>query len=184
MSILAYPYLPNIIAIHWHTSGEADEFVNKKAVFMLPVLLVLIHSLFFIAEQYIYKIQGEGKRMIRNMEFIVFFFLLFIYFILILIGMGVNLHFQRWLIAGIGLFLFMLSKSFKRIEGAETEPEMLRKIRFYSKYIFRVMAIAVIACLPMKSEWSFYALITIMSCGAIMFMSCVLYEYILESYKT
>lgn len=184
MSVFAYLYLPDVIAIHWNVNGKADKFVNKQVVFMLPVLLLVIHSIFFVAEQYIYKIQGEGKWMVRNMESIVFLFLLYIQSILIVIGIGVSLHFQRWLTVGIGLFLFMLSKCFKRIGEADSEPKMLQRTRFYSKYTFRMMAIAVIVCLPLKSELSFYALITIMSCGAIVFMSCVLYEYILESYKT
>ncbi|WP_369900532.1 DUF1648 domain-containing protein [Bacillus manliponensis] len=184
MSIFAYPYLSDIIAIHWRLNGKADEFVNKQAVFMLPILLLFIHSIFLFAEQYIYKMQGDGKRMIRNMESIILLFLLYIHSILILIGIGVSLHFQSWLTVGIGLFLFLLSKCFKRIGAEEAEPKMLRKIRLYSKYTFRVMAIAVIICLPLQNEVSFYALITIMSCGAVIFMSCVLYEYILESYKT
>ncbi len=98
------------------------------------------------------------------------------------------ISFQTGLTIGISMFLFMLSKEFKNIKGKEKEKEKdpikLQKIRLVSRRIFQVMAWGILFSLFLNLEWGFYVLLSIISCGSMLFMLYIFYSYIIESYET
>lgn len=56
--------------------------------------------------------------------------MLFIHMLILLINFGDFIFFQTGLTIGISMFLFMLSKEFKKIKGKEKDPIKLQKITF------------------------------------------------------
>ena len=47
LSILAYPYLPEMVASHWNAKGEVDGYLPKFwGAFLLPLLMVVLYLLF------------------------------------------------------------------------------------------------------------------------------------------
>ncbi|MCC2492669.1 hypothetical protein LKM14_04735, partial [Bacillus cereus] len=113
-------------------------------------------------------------------------FILFIHMLILFINFRKVISFQTGLTIGISMFLFMLSKEFKNIKGKEKEkdPIKLQKIRLVSRRIFQVMACGILFSLFLNLEWGFYVLLSVISCGSMLFMLYIFYSYIIESYET
>lgn len=112
--------------------------------------------------------------------------MLFIHTLILFINFGDLISFQTGLTIGISMFLFMLSKEFKKIKGKEKEkdPIKLQKICLVSRRIFQVMACGILFSLFLNLEWGFYVLLSVISCGSMLFMLYIFYSYIIESYET
>jgi uncharacterized membrane protein len=110
--------------------------------------------------------------------------MLFIHTLILFINFGDLISFQTGLTIGISMFLFMLSKEFKKIKGKEKDPIKLQKICLVSRRIFQVMACGILFSLFLNLEWGFYVLLSVISCGSMLFMLYIFYSYIIESYET
>ena len=50
ISLLAYPYLPDVIPTHWNIEWQADDFAPKAiGAWTLPVLSIVLYGIFYIA---------------------------------------------------------------------------------------------------------------------------------------
>lgn len=50
ISLLIYPYLPDVIPTHWNIEGQADDFAPKSiGAWALPVLSIVIYGILYIA---------------------------------------------------------------------------------------------------------------------------------------
>ncbi|KFN04594.1 DUF1648 domain-containing protein [Bacillus clarus] len=184
-TICLYPYLPNYLAVHWNESGEPNEFVTKQVVvFIIPFFVVLLYGLAYVVSHHIYKFNGDHHVIIMGFIRNVTVFILFIHMLILFINLENVISFQTGLTIGISVFLFMLSKGFKKRKEAEEEPMKLQKIRLFSRRIFQMMACIILFSLFLNLRWGFYFLISAISCGSILFMLCILYSYIIESYET
>ncbi|OQR55570.1 DUF1648 domain-containing protein [Bacillus sp. CDB3] len=185
LTLCIYTYLPTRMAVHWNENGVANEFISKQVVVLfLPVLIIFSHGFVYIISHNIYKF-NEGEHFIVS-GFIksITLFMLFIHMLILFINLRSSIFFQTGLTIGISMFLFMLSKVFKKVKDTEKEPIKLQKIRLVSSRIFQVMACSILCSLLLSLKWGFYLLISVISCGSILFMFYILYAYILESYET
>ncbi|QUG83128.1 DUF1648 domain-containing protein [Bacillus nitratireducens] len=184
LTLCIYPYLPTRMAVHWNENGVANEFISKQVVVLsLPVLIIFLHGFVYIISHNIYKF-NEGEHFIVS-GFIksITLFMLFIHVLILFINLRSIIFFQTGLTIGISMFLFMLSKVFKKVKDTEKEPIKLQKIRLVSRRIFQVMACSILFSLLLSLEWGFYVLISVISFGSILFMFYILYSYIIESYE-
>ena len=180
-----YPYLSSRMAVHWNENGVPNEFMRKQVVVLfIPCLIIFLHGLVYIISHNIYKFDKEEHFIINGFIQSVTLFMLFIHMLILFINSGSIISFQTGLTIGISMFLFMLSKEFKKVKGTEKEPIKLQKIRLVSRRIFQVMACSILLSLFLSLKWGFYVLISVISCGSILFMFYILYAYILESYET
>ncbi|MFA2695074.1 DUF1648 domain-containing protein [Bacillus mycoides] len=185
LTLCIYPYLPTRMAVHWNENGGANEFMSKQVVALfIPVLIIILHGLVYVILHNIYKF-NEGEYFIIN-GFIksITLFMMFVHLLILFINLGSIISFQTGLTIGISMFLFMFSKVFKKVKDREKEPIKLQKIRLVSRRIFQVMACSILFSLLLSLKWGFYLLISVISCGSILFMFYILYAYILESYET
>ncbi|MFJ8527310.1 DUF1648 domain-containing protein [Bacillus sp. NPDC094106] len=184
-TLFLYPYLPNHIAVHWNQHGEPNEFARKQVVAVfIPCLIIFFHGLMYMISQYVYKFNRDDHFVVMRFKKNVTLFLLFIHMLVLFISLGTVIPFQIGLIIGISVFLFMISKGFKKSDKKEEEPIKLQKIRLLSQRIFQSMACIILISLFLKLEWGFYLLVSVICCGSISFMFCILYAYILENYET
>ncbi|MGN4423965.1 DUF1648 domain-containing protein [Bacillus cereus group sp. MYBK30-1] len=184
-TLCLYPYLSSRMAVHWNESGVPNEFMSKQVVILfIPCLIIFLHGLVYIISHNIYKFNKGEQFIISGFIKSITLFMLFIHMLILLINLGSIISFQTGLTIGISMFLFMLSKEFKKAKGTEKEPIKLQKIRLVSRRIFQVMACSILLSLFLNLKWGFYLLISVISCGSILFMFYILYAYILESYET
>lgn len=185
LTLCIYPYLPTRMAVHWNENGGANEFMSKHVVVLfIPVLIIILHGLVYVISHNIYKF-NEGEHLIIS-GFIksITLFMMFVHILILFVNLGSIISFQTGLTIGISMFLFMFSKVFKKVKDREKEPIKLQKIRLVSRRIFQGMACSILFSLLLSLEWGFYLLISVISCGSILFMFYNLYAYILESYET
>ena len=119
ISLIALPYMPDQMAMHWNINGEADQFWNKSyAVFFGPLLMIIIISLFVLLpkvdpKKENYKKFSGSYNIFVNM-FIVFFFLLHI--VTIGYNLGLDLDISLVVIIVVGLFFIILGNYMPRIK--------------------------------------------------------------------
>ncbi|UYX53748.1 DUF1648 domain-containing protein [Bacillus thuringiensis] len=185
LTLCIYPYLPTRMAVHWNENGGANEFMSKHVVVLfIPALIIILHGLVYVISHNIYKF-NEGEHLIIS-GFIksITLFMVFVHILILFVNLGSIISFQTGLTIGISMFLFMFSKVFKKVKDREKEPIKLQKIRLVSRRIFQGMACSILFSLLLSLKWGFYLLISVISCGSILFMFYNLYAYILESYET
>jgi len=185
VTLCLYPYVPNLMAVHWNENGGPNEFMNKQVVIaFIPFLLIFLHGLMYIISHNIYKFNEGEHVIIGGFLKVITLFMLFIHMLILFINFGSMISFQTGLTIGISMFLFMLSKLFKQVQSTEKDLIKLKKIRLVSRRIFQVMACGILFSLFLNLKWGFYMLLTVISCGSILFMFYILYSYIIESYET
>ncbi|HDR6310917.1 TPA: DUF1648 domain-containing protein [Bacillus cereus] len=185
VTLCLYPYLPNLMAVHWNENGRPNEFMSKQVVIaFIPCLIMFLHGCVYIISHNIYKL-NEGEHIIINGFLkMITLFMLFIHMLILFINFGSMISFQTGLTIGISMFLFMLSKGFKKVKSTDKDPIKLQKIRLVSRRIFQVMACSILFSLLLNLKWGFYMLLSVISCGSILFMFYIMYSYIIESYET
>ncbi|HDR7784155.1 TPA: DUF1648 domain-containing protein [Bacillus wiedmannii] len=185
VTLCLYSYLPNLMAVHWNENGEPNEFMSKQVVIaFIPCLIIFLHGFVYIISHYVYKLNEGEHVIISGFLKTITLFMLFIHLLILFINFGSMISFQTGLTIGISLFLFMLSKGFKKVKSTEKDPVNLQKIRLVSRRIFQVMACSIWFSLFLNLKWGFYVLLSVISCGSILFMFYILYSYIIESYET
>lgn len=173
------------MAVHWNENGRPNEFMSKQVVIaFIPFLIIFLHGFVYIISHNIYKF-NQGEYVIIS-EFLktITLFMLFIHMLILYIHFGSMVSFQTGLTIGISMFLFMLSKGFNKVKSTDKDPIKLQKIRLVSRRIFQVMACSILISLFLNFKWGFYVLLSVISCGSILFMFYILYSYIIESYET
>ncbi|KAF6703206.1 DUF1648 domain-containing protein [Bacillus cereus] len=191
LTLFLYPYLPNRMAVHWNVNGEPNEFMSKQVVVaFIPCFIISSYGFLYIISHNIFKFNEREHGIIGGFIKKITLFMLFIHMLILFINFRKVISFQTGLTIGISMFLFMLSKEFKNIKGKEKEKEKekdpikLQKIRLVSRRIFQVMAWGILFSLFLNLEWGFYVLLSIISCGSMLFMLYIFYSYIIESYET
>ena len=173
------------MAVHWNVNGEPNEFMSKQVVVaFIPCFIIFSYGFLYIISHNIFKFNEREHGIIGGFIKKITLFMLFIHTLILFINFGDLISFQTGLTIGISMFLFMLSKEFKKIKGKEKDPIKLQKIRLVSRRIFQVMACSILFSLFLNLKWGFYVLLSVISGGSILFMFYALYSYIIESYET
>ena len=185
VTLCLYPYLPTRMAVHWNVNGEPNEFMSKQVVVaFIPCFIIFFFLFLYIISHNIFKFNEREHGIIDGFIKKITLFMLFIHMLILFINFEDLISFQTGLTIGISMFLFMLSKEFKKIKGKEKDPIKLQKIRLVSRRIFQVMACGILFSLFLNLEWGFYVLLSVISCGSMLFMLYIFYSYIIESYET
>ncbi len=115
VTLCLYPYLPEHLAVHWDVNGRPNEFMSKQVVIaLIPCLIIFLHGLMYIISHNIYKFNEDEHVMISGFLKTITLFMLFIHMLILFINFGSMISFQTGLTIGISMFLFMLSKAFKK----------------------------------------------------------------------
>ena len=144
ITLCLYPYLPNQMAVHWNENGEPNEFMSKQVVVaFIPCLIIFLHGLMYIISHNIYKFNEDEHVIISGFLKTITLFMLFIHMLILFINFGSMISFQTGLTIGISMFLFMLSKAFKKCR-VRKRSNQIKKICLVSRRIFQVMACSIL----------------------------------------
>ena len=106
-----YPQLPDVVASHWNAEGQVNGYMDKgMATFMLPVMMLLLATLFFVIpridplKENIEKFRDAYEEMV----IVILAFLLFIYLQTMLWNIGIQISVALTVPFGVGLLFIYL----------------------------------------------------------------------------
>jgi uncharacterized membrane protein len=80
ISFYMYPGLPDKIPTHWNASGQVDGWSGPTAIFLIPVMVVLIYGLFLALPKIsVFKENISQFKHFESMKFAIVLFLTMIY---------------------------------------------------------------------------------------------------------
>lgn len=119
------------MAVHWDGNGRPNEFMSKQVVIaLIPCLIIFLHGLMYIISHNIYKFNEDEHVIISGFLKTITLFMLFIHMLILFINFGSMISFQTGLTIGISMFLFMLSKAFKKSSEYGKRPNQIKKNPF------------------------------------------------------
>ncbi|KKI93148.1 membrane protein [Bacillus sp. SA1-12] len=119
IGVIALPYLPDQVAMHWNINGEADQFWNKSyAVFFGPLLMIVLFALLTLMPKIDPKKENykkfSGTYNIFVNLFIVFFFVIHLVTIGYNLGLAIDISFA--ILIAIGFLYIILGNYMPRIK--------------------------------------------------------------------
>jgi len=113
LGLLAFPYLPQMVASHWGLYGQVNGYQSRVfAVFFMPVLMAVLIALFLALP----KIDPLGKNIRlfqKAYDRFVFFltgFLAYVHLLTLVWNLGWKFNIIRFLIPAFGIFIFGLGQ--------------------------------------------------------------------------
>ncbi len=117
--VVAYPYLPDQMPMHWNINGEVDEYWNKQyAVFFPPLLMIVLMALFIYMPRIDPKKENYKKFSSSYLIFITIMNAFFLLLQCVTIGysLGLNIDISLAVNLGIGLLFIVLGNYLPRIK--------------------------------------------------------------------
>jgi len=109
VSIYAYPRVPEVIATHWDNNDQVNGTMGRFwGLAVMPLMLLGIGAL-LMAVPFIDPLRRniEAFRPYFNTFVVIFaLFMLYMHVLTVLINLGVPLALSRWMLPGMGLFIF------------------------------------------------------------------------------
>ena len=117
---IAYPYLPEVIPIHFNLKGEADGFGSRDFIWMEPIIASVLYTVMTLVNRrpdlfnYPIKITPENaarqfalaSRLMRYLKLVVVAVMMIIVLFVALPAMGVALALPGWLLPAVLLLIF------------------------------------------------------------------------------
>ncbi len=117
MSALAFPRLPDRVAVHWNVSGEADRFGTRiEALWLVPAVMALV----WLVKQILPKVDPRGAnyaRMQSTYDFVIsatLTLMLAVHAFVIATALGHAVPVHRFMPIVIGVFLIALGNVLPR----------------------------------------------------------------------
>ncbi|MED1864333.1 SdpI family protein [Fictibacillus nanhaiensis] len=119
IGVIAYPYLPDQMPMHWNIHGEVDEYWDKQnAAFFPPLLMIVMMALFIYMPRIDPKKENYKK---FSGSYLIFITIMNAFFLLlqsVTIGysLGLNIDISLVVNLGIGLLFIVLGNYLPRIK--------------------------------------------------------------------
>ncbi len=118
-SFYFYNNFPEQVPVHWNLAGEADNYASKFiGAFLFPGIIVLMYLMFLFIpfidpkkERY-----QEFLNVYHIFKTVLISFMVFVYFIASLKGLGLGISINIWMSVMIGLLFVMIGKYMSRIK--------------------------------------------------------------------
>lgn len=118
-SFYFYANFPDQVPTHWNFAGEVDSYSSKAfTAFFFPVLAVLMYFLFLVFPSIDPKKDryNEFRKVYHIFKSLILAFLVIIYFIVGLNGLGYNISVSLWMPALIGLLFIVMGSYMAKIK--------------------------------------------------------------------
>lgn len=178
LSLLAIPYLPNEVAIHWNVAGEPDGFTNKWwGALLLPILLTGIVALIvFLPKVDPRKENYEKFEKVHRIFLHVFVLFLFsIHVVTLAYNIGIPVQVDVVVPIGVGMLFIVLGNYMPKIKpnyfiGIRTpwtlENEVVwQKTHRVGGKVFVIMGVLIMFTIFLTSVWRFIFLMIIVFGG-------------------
>jgi uncharacterized membrane protein len=165
-SLLLYPELPAVIAIHWNAYGQADGYAPKGVA--LALMPAIMGVLVFVLAIFARRTEGPSRTAFEATSAGTQLFLLFVHGVMIAAGLGVAVPVERAIPFGISLLfafigLFMPRLAPNPVMGIRTrrtmsDPELWRATHVFAGRLFVAGGLLLAAaCLVGASFWLVFA---------------------------
>lgn len=117
MAVLVFPYLPESVASHWNSAGEADGYMSRFwGVFLLPFILVGL-ALFFYTLPKIDPLRQNVSVFRREYNLVIVAILMFLFFLHALTLMwnsGARFDMGTFVVSGISALFVVIGYALPR----------------------------------------------------------------------
>ncbi len=118
-SFYFYANFPEQVPTHWNLEGVVDDYSSKAfTAFFFPILVILAHGLFLVLpiidpkkDRY-----NEFRKVYHIFKNLIIAFLVIIYFIVGLNGLGYNISVSLWMPVLIGLLFIVMGNYMAKIK--------------------------------------------------------------------
>lgn len=180
LSLLAIPYLPNEVAIHWNVAGEPDDFMNKWwgallfPLFLTSITFLLIYLPKIDPRKENYEKFEKAYRIFLHV-FVIFFVSLHV--VTLAYNMGISIQVDVVVPIGVGGLFIVFGNYMPKIKpnyffGIRT-PWTLENETVWQKThrvggkVFVIMGVLVMLTVFAESVWRFVFLLIIVFSGTI-----------------
>lgn len=118
MGYLYFDHLPEQIATHWNTAGEADSFMNKStAIILFPSIALFFTILFPLLKKIDPKNENykHFKRAWGLMQVGIIGFLAYIYFVTLYAALNSDVSVSQFVIGGVGALIVIIGVTMRNI---------------------------------------------------------------------
>lgn len=184
-----YQQMPAQVPIHWGINGQADGWGSREfAAFFFPALIVGMYLLLILIpfldpkkERY-----AEFTKAYWAIRFLLVLFLIYIYFISSLIGIGYNISISKSIAAGMGVLYLVMGNYLGKIRpnwfvGIRTpwtmsSEEVWTKTHRLGGKLFVLAGFLCILGIILPSAWAFILIVGSVLLAALI---TVVYSYII-----
>ncbi|MGJ7036156.1 SdpI family protein [Anoxybacillus eryuanensis] len=179
-SLLAIPYLPNEVAIHWNVAGEPDDFMNKWwGVLLFPLLLTGMTFLLIYLPKIDPRKENYEKfeKVYRIFLHVLVIFFVSLHVVTLAYNIGISVQVDVVVPLGVGLLFIVLGNYMPKIKpnyffGIRTpwtlENEVVwQKTHRVGGKVFVIMGVLITLTIFVESVWRFILLLIIVFSGTI-----------------
>lgn len=178
LSLLAIPFLPSEVAIHWNAAGEADGFTNKWwGALLLPILLTGIVALIVFLPKVDPRKENYEKfeKVYRIFLHVFVLFLFSIHVVTLAYNIGIPVQVDIVVPIGVGVLFIVLGNYMPKIKpnyfiGIRTpwtlENEVVwQKTHRVGGKVFVIMGVLIMFTIFVTSVWRFIFLMIVVFGG-------------------
>lgn len=178
LSLLAIPFLPSEVAIHWNAAGEADGFTNKWwGALLLPILLTGIVALIVFLPKVDPRKENYEKfeKVYRIFLHVFILFLFSIHVVTLAYNLGFPVQVDIVVPIGVGVLFIVLGNYMPKIKpnyfiGIRTpwtlENEVVwQKTHRVGGKVFVIMGVLIMFTIFVTSVWRFIFLMIVVFGG-------------------
>ncbi|AST07437.1 hypothetical protein AF2641_11410 [Anoxybacillus flavithermus] len=180
LSLLAIPYLPSEVAIHWNVAGEADGFVNKWwGALLFPICLTFIVALVTFLPKFDPRKENYKKfeNVYRIFLHVFVLFLFSMHVVTLAYNVGFPVQVDIVVPIGVGVLFIVLGNYMPKIKpnyfiGIRTpwtldNETVWQKTHRVGGKVFVMMGVLVMLTIFVESVWRFVLLFIIVFGGTI-----------------
>ncbi|ACJ33951.1 SdpI family protein [Anoxybacillus flavithermus] len=180
LSLLAIPYLPSEVAIHWNVAGEADGFVNKWCgALLFPICLTFIVALVTFLPKFDPRKENYKKfeNVYRIFLHVFVLFLFSMHVVTLAYNVGFPVQVDIVVPIGVGVLFIVLGNYMPKIKpnyfiGIRTpwtldNETVWQKTHRVGGKVFVMMGVLVMLTIFVESVWRFVLLLIIVFGGTI-----------------
>ncbi|MGG4000588.1 SdpI family protein [Anoxybacillus kestanbolensis] len=178
LSLLAIPYLPNEVAIHWNVAGEPDGFMSKWwGALLFPILLTGIVALIVFLPKVDPRKENyeEFEKVYRIFLHVFVLFLFSIHVVTLAYNIGIPVQVDVVVPIGVGMLFIVLGNYMPKIKpnyfiGIRTpwtlENEVVwQKTHRVGGKVFVIMGVLIMFTIFVTSVWRFIFLMIVVFGG-------------------
>ncbi|MBA2877859.1 putative membrane protein [Anoxybacillus kamchatkensis] len=178
LGLLAIPFLPDEVAIHWNVAGEADSFINKWwGALLFPIFLTGIVALVVFLPKVDPRKENYEKfeKVYRIFLHVFVLFLFSMYVVTLAYNIGIPVQVDVVVPIGVGMLFIVLGNYMPKIKpnyffGIRTpwtleNEEVWQKTHRVGGKVFVIMGIFIMLTIFATSVWRFIFLMIIVFGG-------------------
>ncbi|MBB6176940.1 putative membrane protein [Anoxybacillus tengchongensis] len=179
-SLLAIPYLPNEVAIHWNVAGEPDDFMNKWwGVLLFPLLLTGMTFLLIYLPKIDPRKENYEKfeKVYRIFLHVLVIFFVSLHVVTLAYNIGISVQVDVVVPLGVGLLFIVLGNYMPKIKpnyffGIRTPWTLANEVVWQKTHrvggkVFVIMGVLITLTIFVESVWRFIFLLIIVFSGTI-----------------